>query len=115
MSALQNFFIRIYGRWDDSPKDQNYYVKITFAIISAVICGVGGDFFAGIRGLMLGLLFYILTLFILVDLLSLDVEKFGGRRKLITDSLPSYLLLWVLLWTLIYAFTLPPELIDQLN
>jgi hypothetical protein len=115
VSALQSFFIRIYGRWDDSPKDQNYYVKITFALISAVICGAGGDFFAGIRGLMVGLLFYILTLFILVYLLMLDPEKLGGRRQLVTDSLPSYLLLWVLLWTLLYAFTIPSSILENLN
>ena len=106
LDFLQSFFKRVYGRWESIPNDQNYYVKISFAIIAAIICGVGGGFFAGIRGLMFGLLVYVITLFVLVYLLEVDVKALGGRQKLITNALPSYLLLWVLFWTLLYAFTL---------
>jgi hypothetical protein len=106
LDFLQSFFQRLYGRWERVPNDQNYYVKISFAIISAIICGVGGSFFAGIRGLMFGLLIYVMALFFLVYLIEVDVSALGGRQKLITNALPSYLLLWVLLWTLLYAFTL---------
>jgi len=106
LGFLQSFFKQIYGRWARSPNDQNYYVKISFALISAIICGVGGSFFAGIRGLMFGLLVYVVTLYVLVYLIEVDVSALGGRQKLITSALPSYLLLWVLVWTLLYAFTL---------
>jgi hypothetical protein len=106
LDFLQSFFQRLYGRWERVPNDQNYYVKISFAIISAIICGVGGSFFAGIRGLMFGLLIYVTTLFVLVYLIEIDIKALGGRQKLITSALPSYLLLWVLIWTLLYAFTL---------
>jgi len=106
LGFLQRFFQRVYGRWARSPNDQNYYVKISFALISAIICGVGGRFFGGIRGLMFGLLVYVVTLYVLVYLVEVDVNVLGGRQKLITSALPSYLLLWVLLWTLLYAFTL---------
>ncbi|MGY5862581.1 MAG: hypothetical protein RTU09_09460 [Candidatus Thorarchaeota archaeon] len=106
LDFLQGFFKRVYGRWERVPNDQNYYVKISFALISAVICGVGGSFFAGIRGLMFGLLVYVAALFALVYLIEIDVNALGGRQKLITSALPSYLLLWVLFWTLLYAFTL---------
>jgi len=106
LGFLQSFFQRLYGRWERVPNDQNYYVKISFAIISAIICGVGGSFFAGIRGLMFGLLIYVATLFVLVYLIEIDIKALGGRQKLITSALPSYLLLWVLIWTLLYAFTL---------
>ena len=106
LDFLQSFFKRVYGRWERVPNDQNYYVKISFAIITAIICGVGGSFFAGIRGLMFGLLVYVVALFVLVYLIEIDVNALGGRQKLITNALPSYLLLWVLFWTLLYAFTL---------
>jgi len=106
LDSLQSFFKQVYGRWARSPNDQNYYVKISFAIVSAILCGVGGSFFAGIRGLMFGLLIYVLTLFVLVYLIEVDVKALGGRQKLITNALPSYLLLWVLFGTLLYAFTL---------
>ncbi len=106
LDFLQSFFKRAYGRWERVPNDQNYYVKISFAIITAIICGVGGSFFAGIRGLMFGLLVYVVALFVLVYLIEIDVNALGGRQKLITNALPSYLLLWVLFWTLLYAFTL---------
>ncbi len=106
LGFLQSFFKQVYGRWERVPNDQNYYVKISFAIMTAIICGVGGSFFAGIRGLMFGLLVYVVTLYVLVYLIEIDVKALGGRQKLITNALPSYLLLWVLFWTLLYAFTL---------
>jgi hypothetical protein len=85
-------------------------VKILFALLSGIICAAGGQAFAGIRGLMFGLLMYVLTLYIVVYLLEIDPEELGGRQKMITNSLPSFLLLWVLLWTVLYGFTLPPEI-----
>lgn len=109
MQVLQNVFQRMFGHWASSPNDQQYYVKILFALLSGVICAAGGQAFAGIRGLMFGLLMYVLTLFIVVYLLEIDPEELGGRQKLITNTLPSYLLLWVLLWTILYGFMLPPE------
>jgi hypothetical protein len=85
-----------------------------FAIISGISCAAGGQAFAGIRGLMFGLLVYGLSLFVVVYLLKIDPEELGGRQKLITNTLPSYLLLWVLLWTVFYAFALPPEILEGL-
>ena len=115
MQVLRNIFQRMFARWADKPNDQQYYVKILFALISGVICAAGGTAFAGIRGLMFGLLMYGLTLYIVVYLLEIDPEELGGRQKLITNSLPSYLLLWVVLWTILYGFTLPPEIIADLS
>jgi hypothetical protein len=115
MEVLRNGFQRLFGKWADKPKDQQYYVKMLFAILSAIVCGLGGQAFAGFRGLMFGILVYGLTLYVVVYLLDIDPETLGGRTKLITDTLPSYLLLWVLLWTVLYAFSLPPEIIDSLN
>jgi hypothetical protein len=114
MQSLQNVFQRLFKRWAKNPNDQQYYVKITFAIISAIVCAVAGPLFTGIRGLMFGLLMYGLTLYIVVYLLEIDPTTVGGRQKLITNSLPSYLLLWVLLWTVLYGFTLPPEVLAGL-
>jgi amino acid permease len=114
MEVLQNVFQRIFGRWEDKPDDQQYYVKILFAIFSGIICAAGGQTFAGIRGLMLGLLIYALSLYVLVYLLKFDPEEFGGRQKLITKTSPSYLLLWVLLWTVLFAFALSPEILAGL-
>ncbi len=109
-----SIFKPLFRRWDDNPTDQNYYVKIFFAIISAIICGLLGPVFAGLRGIMFGLLMYVVSLFVIVYDLGIDPEQIGGRMKLVTNSLPSYLLLWVLLWTVLYAFTLPPEVIASL-
>mgnify|MGYP001143153690 CR=1 FL=1 len=115
MQVTQNIFQRMFSRWEDSPNDQQYYVKMLFAILSALVCGIAGPAFAGLRGLMFGILVYILSLFVVVYALEIDPEELGGRQKLITGTLPSYLLLWVLLWTVLYAFTLPPEIIENLR
>lgn len=114
ITPLQGIFKRLFGRWENDPNNQQTYVKILFAIITAIICGVNGTTFAGTRGLIFGLLMYSLTLYVVVYLLEIDPEELGGRQKLITNALPTFLLLWVLLWTLIYAFTLPPEVLDAI-
>ena len=105
----------MFGRWSNKPNDQQYYVKIFFAILSGIFCSLGGQAFAGIRGLMFGLWMYGLTLYIIVYLLEIDPEEIGGRQKLITNSLPSFLLLWVVLWTILYGFTLPPDILETLS
>lgn len=108
MDPLKNLFKTMFGRWDGDPDNQDYYVKIFFAFISAIVCALGGQTFAGVRGLWLGLLIYVLSLFVIVYLLEINPEEIGGRQKLITKTLPSYLLLWVLLWSLLYGFVVPP-------
>ncbi len=115
MQVTRNIVQRLFSRWEDSPNDQQYYVKMLFAILSAIVCGVAGPAFAGLRGLLFGTLVYILSLYVVVYILEIDPEELGGRQKLITGTLPSYLLLWVLLWTVLYAFTLPPEIIENLR
>jgi len=111
---LKNIFNRIFGRWDDTPNDQQYYVKILFALISALVCGLAGPIFAGTRGVIFGFLVYILALFVIRYLLEIDLETLGGTQKMITNSLVSYLMLWVVLWTLMYAFTISPEILATL-
>jgi len=104
----------MFGKWDNSPNDQQYYVKIFFALISALVCGLAGPFFAGTRGVIFGFLVYILSLFAIRYLLEIDLVTLGGTQKMITNSLVSYLMLWVVLWTLMYAFSIPPEIIATL-
>lgn len=111
LTPLQNLFKRMFGRWDDSPNDQQYYVKIFFALISALVCGIAGPIFAGTRGVIFGFLLYVLSLYAIRYLLEISLEDLGGTQKMITNSLPSYLMLWVVLWTLMYAFSLPPEIL----
>lgn len=111
---LKNIFNRLFGRWEDTPNDQQYYVKIFFALISALVCGLAGPAFAGTRGVIFGFLVYILALFAIRYLLEIDLETLGGTQKMITNSLVSYLMLWVVLWTLMYAFTISPEILATL-
>ncbi len=114
LTPLKNIFNNIFGRWDDSPNDQQYYVKIFFALISALVCGLAGPAFAGTRGVIFGFLVYILALFVIRYLLEIDLETLGGTQKMITNSLVSYLMLWVVLWTLMYSFTISPEILATL-
>jgi hypothetical protein len=114
LTPLKNLFKRMFGRWAASPNDQQYYVKMFFAIISALICGIGGQVFAGTRGVMLGFLIYILSLYVIRYLLDVEPERLGGMQKMITNSLFSYLMLWVVLWTIFYGFTIPAGVISTL-
>jgi hypothetical protein len=114
LNPLRNFLKRLFGRWADNPQDQQYYLKMFFAIISALVCGLAGSSFAGIRGVMFGFLVYALSLYTAVYLLDINPEDVGGKQKLVTNTLVSYLMLWVLLWTLLYTFMLPQSIIDML-
>lgn len=107
LTPLKNIFNRMFGKWDDSPNDQQYYVKIFFAMVSALICGIGGQIFVGTRGVLLGFLIYILSLFVIRYLLEIEPEDLGGMQKMITNSLFSYLMLWTVVWTILYAFSIP--------
>jgi hypothetical protein len=104
----------MFGRWADKPQDQQYYLKMFFAIITAFVCGLAGTAFAGIRGIMFGFLMYAASLYVIVYLLDIDPESIGGRQKLVTNTLFSFLLLWILLWTLLYTLVLPASIIDML-
>ncbi|MFX1367025.1 MAG: hypothetical protein ACFFAY_00280 [Promethearchaeota archaeon] len=115
IQPLQGFFKRLFRRWEDKPTEQQTYVKLFFSFISAIICGLYGPIFAGSRGLIFGILIYILSLFVVVYIMEIDPAELGGRQKLITNSLPTYLLLWVVLWTLFYSFTLPPAVLEGLG
>jgi len=115
LTPLKNIFNRMFGKWADSPNDQQYYVKIFFALISALICGIGGQAFAGTRGVLLGFLVYILSLFVIRYLLEVEPEELGGMQKMITNSLFSYLMLWTVVWTLLYAFTIPADILFIIN
>jgi len=115
LTPLKNIFKRMFGRWDDAPNDQQYYVKMFFAIIAAILCGFGGQVFAGTRGVLLGFLIYILSLYVIRYLLEIDPSELGGLQKMITNSLFSYLMLWVVLWTLLYAFSIPAALLNSIN
>lgn len=112
---MKVFFQRLFGRWAKHPQDQTFYVKMLFAILSALICTSGGQAFSGLRGLFLGVLMYVLAIFVVVYALDLNPSTMGGRQKLITNSLVSYLLLWVVLWTLFYAFILPGGILAELS
>lgn len=115
LTPLKNVFNRMFGKWADSPNDQQYYVKIFFAFISALICGIGGQAFAGTRGVMLGFLIYALALFVIRYLLEVEPEQLGGMQKMITNSLFSYLMLWTVIWTLLYAFSIPENILLIIN
>ena len=105
----------MFGKWADSPNDQQYYVKIFFALITAIVCGIGGQAFAGTRGVLFGFLVYILALFVIRYLLDITPEDLGGMQKMITNSLFSYLMLWTVVWTILYAFSIPAAALDIIN
>ncbi|TFG28734.1 hypothetical protein EU527_16890 [Candidatus Thorarchaeota archaeon] len=115
LTPLKNIFKRMFGRWEDSPNDQQYYVKIFFALITALVCGIGGPAFVGTRGVLLGFLVYILSLYVIRYLLEVEPSQLGGMQKMITNSLFSYLMLWVVVWTLLYAFSIPLPLLESIN
>ncbi len=85
-----------------NANDKMYYLKITFAIIASILCVLFD--LRGWRGGLFGLVIYGFTYYITIYVLNIDPSEVGGRTKVITSGLFSYLLIWVLVWTILFDF-----------
>ncbi len=85
-----------------NANDRMYYLKIFFAIIASILCVLFD--LRGWRGGLFGLVIYGFTYYITIYVMGIDPSEVGGKTKVITSGLFSYLLIWVLTWTILFDF-----------
>ena len=87
-----------------NPKDKIYWIKISFAIITALICGFLD--MSGWYGLFFGLFMLLTAYYISLFMVRREIEEIGGVGTVFFTGLFTYIFLWLVIWSLIYTATI---------
>jgi len=88
------------------PSNVLYWIRLGLGIVAAFVCtllgvvGVVDDF---LSGLAFGLLFYIITYYILKMRFAAQIEKLS---KVFTMGVGAYFMSWIVSWALFYTLWL---------
>jgi len=84
--------------------DDKNKVALVFCLMGAISGAISGSLLKGTPSY--GILFMAIVIMYLssyiVPFVGINIEKYGGRRKVITSGLFSFLLWWLTIWFLIY-------------
>ncbi len=80
-----------------------FWIKVFLGLIVGFILGILRV--VGWIGVGVGLGIMFATYPICLYLFKINPENVGGKRKLFTNGLLQYFLLWLVIWILIYTFT----------
>ncbi|MHA1408997.1 MAG: hypothetical protein ACTSQY_01525 [Candidatus Odinarchaeia archaeon] len=83
------------------PINKVFWIKVGIGIAVGLILGFTGV--VGWLGVGIGFGVMVATYPITVYLFKIDPEDVGGKRKLFTNGLLQYFLLWLTFWILIYT------------
>lgn len=78
-----------------------YWIKVILGCVVGLISGFIG--LVGWLGVGIGLGMMFATYPITVYVFKINPEDVGGKRKLLTNGLLQYFLLWLAVWILIYT------------
>lgn len=89
------------------PLSVIYWSRFGLGIIAGIICGVLGLVWnlGFLNGLSIGIVFYILTNYVLRRRYITKVEK--GASKVFSMGIGTYFLMWVITWVLLYSILNP--------
>ncbi|MBS7643029.1 hypothetical protein KEJ26_00335 [Candidatus Bathyarchaeota archaeon] len=83
------------------PSSIVYWTRIGLAVLTTLICL--GLQLSGVRGIILGVLMYIVSYYVIRFGLNVEPEAVGGGNKLFTIGIGSYFLVWLFTWALLYT------------
>ena len=89
------------------PLSVIYWSRVGLGIIAGIICGVLGLVWnlGFLNGLSIGIVFYIITNYVLRRQYITKVEK--GASKVFSMGIGTYFLMWVITWVLLYSILNP--------
>ena len=91
---------------DMKPKDRIYYFKLVLAIITGFVNSF--LWLTDFQGVIMAVVVLILSYFTALYVLRIDPEEIGGKTKLLTTGIGTYLLVGILTWTILYnLYNLP--------
>ncbi|OGD46191.1 hypothetical protein A3K70_01925 [Candidatus Bathyarchaeota archaeon RBG_16_48_13] len=83
------------------PSNQIYWIRVILAMLSALICSPFVLNLSGFFGAVVTVLLYAASYYLLRDVIKIDVAAVGGRRKLIQIGVGTYVIVWILVWTVL--------------
>jgi hypothetical protein len=93
------------------PSNKVYWLRIPFGLLAGVICSpfvLGLD---ALFGAILGFIVYASVYYLITTMLKIDEKAVGGMRKLLTIGVGSYIMVWILTWTVLNTVAMAPALI----
>jgi len=84
--------------------DEKNKSALVFCLTGGITGTVAGSVLKGTAGeliLLMAMMIIYLTTYI-VPIVGVNIERLGGRRKVITSGMFSFLMWWLSLWFLIY-------------
>ena len=93
------------------PSNKVYWFRIPFGILAGVICSPFVLRLDALFGAMLGFIVYALVYYLITIVLKIDEKAVGGVRKLLTIGVGSYVMVWILAWTVLNTVALAHTLI----
>jgi len=84
--------------------DEKNKSALVFCLTGGITGTVAGSVLKGTAGeliLLMAIMIIYLTTYI-VPIVGVNIERLGGRRKVITSGMFSFLMWWLSLWFLIY-------------
>lgn len=84
--------------------DEKNKSALVFCLTGGITGTVAGSVLKGIESeliLLIAMMIIYLTTYI-VPIVGVNIERLGGRRKVITSGMFSFLMWWLTLWFLIY-------------
>jgi len=83
------------------PSSLVYWTRIGLAVLTAILCL--GLQLLGIRGIILGVLMYVASYYLIRYGLGVEPKAVGGGNKLYMIGIGSYFIVWLFMWALLYT------------
>ncbi|MCD6510849.1 MAG: Rab5-interacting family protein [Thermoprotei archaeon] len=90
-----------------SVDDAMYYIRLILGVIMGVICGALG--LEGLAGLYVCIVGYVLSYYVIRGVLKVDPTSLEKPTRLFTVGGGTYVLIWIVTWTLTYTLLLSPS------
>lgn len=91
---------------DIKPKDKLYY----FRLVLAIVCAFVNSFLwlTDFQGLIMAVVVLVLSYFTALYILRIEPDEVGGKTKLFTTGIGTYILVGIVSWTILYnLYNLP--------
>jgi hypothetical protein len=83
------------------PSSLVYWTRIGLAVLTAILCL--GLQLLGIRGIILGVLMYVASYYLIRYGMGVEPKAVGGGNKLYTIGIGTYFIVWLFMWALLYT------------
>ena len=93
--------------WKDiRPQSKVYWIRLLFAVSAAFLCSPFILNLTSSYGVIIGAIVYAVSYYFFKNIMKIDAKAVGGTRKFITTGIGSYIMIWIVFWTLLNTVAL---------